>query len=748
MHRGDGDRGVIVQVAALVVLGFVVISLSLYQAQTVPQQNERVEADHDELVERQLEDAATDFARTSRTGETHPATIDLGTRYAARVVFTNPPPPTGSLRTERFTGATGSNVSVRNVRATDAETADYWNRTHEFRTRALVYAPGYNEYRNAPNRTIEHGLLYGSFESGRSLVTARQSLVQGDRISLFALNGSVRAAGAGTRTLTFRPTSVDESTVRVRPDGGNVTVVVPTRLNGTVWSRLLAPQRVRNGGNVSGVDVTNGRLRVEFVNGTYRLQLAKVGVGSGVVRESAAYVTDVEAPPAVLAAGEAAGFAVEVRDRFDNPVSGVRVTVDRPAVGTVLDRTKTTGADGVASFTYEAGGTGGQRSVDLVARIAPDSREQHRVRYSLRAVTPFSGIAWATAGDWDAGPIANETGVVHESYGDRAGDAVALGYPTGVTAGDRWGPTPTAFFPLDNSTGQVTDATADFDGTVEGSPTREAPGVLNSSAYAFDGTDDYVSVPENLSRELKRTASLSVWIRTTQAGSSNFYSSPGVTGVESPGDGDDIFWGYLTPDGEIGVKGGDSPAAVSTTAVNDGAWHHVVMTRNNATGVVEVYVDGRFEDRATSRSDNITAVFGSLGRIEDEGGTAEYLDGSLDEVRVYDRVLTAREVGALYNFSRRPTPANATHLSSEKSFDSPTQPNLTVRFTLNGGAAAVTVIGSPGTADEERITRRLVGSQSTYDLPWTDDHERFRVRLTANTTDPTDGPVVRVVQLS
>jgi hypothetical protein len=77
-------------------------------------------------------------------------------------------------------------------------------------------------------------------------------------------------------------------------------------------------------------------------------------------------------------------------------------------------------------------------------------------------------------------------------------------------------------------------------------------------------------------------------------------------------------------------------------------WHHVVLQRGEK-GEVKVYLDGELEiDMRASSSDSALldewTVGGGPGRVG--------LEGRLDEVAVYDRLLTAEEVGEHYRMGR------------------------------------------------------------------------------------------------
>ena len=173
----------------------------------------------------------------------------------------------------------------------------------------------------------------------------------------------------------------------------------------------------------------------------------------------------------------------------------------------------------------------------------------------------------------------------------------------------------------------------------------------------FDGGNDFVSVP-NLQNILGGTASLAFWIRTTQAGNNTAWEAPGVSGIEESGGGNDVFWGFLRGNGHIAIQKGNGAFAESAAAVNNGNWHHVVLTRNAATGAVQVYLNGSLSGSATSELGVVTTAFSSIGRIEDTGGTPVYFNGQLDEMRIYDRVLTAAEV-AIVRDLRRPCDVDA-----------------------------------------------------------------------------------------
>lgn len=141
------------------------------------------------------------------------------------------------------------------------------------------------------------------------------------------------------------------------------------------------------------------------------------------------------------------------------------------------------------------------------------------------------------------------------------------------------------------------------------------------------------------------SASLSFYMKTTQAGGPNSWTAPGIFGRDQSGGADDVFWGWLDNSGRIKLSVGNDAGTTSTAAVNDGTWHHVVMTRDAASGAQAVYVDGvKTTSTGSTGNKGLSNKFAVLGQIQ--GNTALF-KGTLAEVRVYGRVLSDTDVSTL-----------------------------------------------------------------------------------------------------
>ena len=204
-------------------------------------------------------------------------------------------------------------------------------------------------------------------------------------------------------------------------------------------------------------------------------------------------------------------------------------------------------------------------------------------------------------------------------------------------------------FPFDESGGSTTtDIAGGLEGVLVGPSWASGP--FGDAALRFTGSD-YLDLGADLSSILGGTASVSFAIQTTQTGDVYGWSSPAVIGAKYQGNCCiDVYWGWLDSSGGLNVSAGAWAAAAPTTTPLTGAgWHHIVMTRDATTGVVKMYRDGALDSTASSEIGVMPLSVTSVGRREDKdaGGAtigASYFVGQLDELRIYDRVLTAAEV--------------------------------------------------------------------------------------------------------
>jgi fibronectin type 3 domain-containing protein len=133
----------------------------------------------------------------------------------------------------------------------------------------------------------------------------------------------------------------------------------------------------------------------------------------------------------------------------------------------------------------------------------------------------------------------------------------------------------------------------------------------------------------------------------------------------------------------------------SSSALSPGVRHEVAVTLSGSTGVM--YLDGSPVGTNSGLTLNPSSLGGTANNYLGKSQYSDpYLNGSLDEFRIYNRALTAVEVAQVY-LAGTVTLGNLsqTYNGAAKSAAVTTTPtNLTVNITYNGSADAPTNVGS------------------------------------------------------
>ena len=159
-----------------------------------------------------------------------------------------------------------------------------------------------------------------------------------------------------------------------------------------------------------------------------------------------------------------------------------------------------------------------------------------------------------------------------------------------------------AHYTFDNSGNPGQDSSGhgydmDFNGGDGVISTNDAK--AGSNAAFFDGNSffSYSSTPTNVLNTLAGDFSLSFWIKTTQNdGNENgdAFAGDGIVAADIPGTANDLVPAALDG-GQIGFNTGGpygDDTVNSMVDINDGNYHHVVITRQEATGEKRIYIDG------------------------------------------------------------------------------------------------------------------------------------------------------------
>ena len=191
----------------------------------------------------------------------------------------------------------------------------------------------------------------------------------------------------------------------------------------------------------------------------------------------------------------------------------------------------------------------------------------------------------------------------------------------------------------------------------------------------FDGTDDEVLVPDGPSLDIAGSFTLSGWVKAdTYPGASTwadvvikFFPGNGTNYYLEIGDSDDLACGF-----------GGQDHVTTALGLTTGRWYHVACVFNTTTDTMKFYVDGieRSSQAATNEpSTNSSSV--SIGSLDG----SQFLDGVLDEIRIYSRALGESEILTLYGSGAIRLAANSKNLTTGSTLRN----GLVGLWTFDGG---------------------------------------------------------------
>ncbi len=189
-------------------------------------------------------------------------------------------------------------------------------------------------------------------------------------------------------------------------------------------------------------------------------------------------------------------------------------------------------------------------------------------------------------------------------------------------------------------------------GTAQG-PTKSkaysgSPGKFGNAGQ-FDGVDNFVGIPNSSSLNVGSVLTSSAWVKTTKKALAEVFSAEDGGGVHG--------WQMEMVGGDAGAFCQGTNDYDSGASVSDGNWHFWVNTYDGKN--VEVYVDGVLKMTAACAPNNTTINYTIGAQCSGPGYTLcglynEWWKGSIDEVRIYNRILSQQDIQNLYNYAPGP----------------------------------------------------------------------------------------------
>jgi uncharacterized protein (TIGR02145 family) len=184
-------------------------------------------------------------------------------------------------------------------------------------------------------------------------------------------------------------------------------------------------------------------------------------------------------------------------------------------------------------------------------------------------------------------------------------------------------------------------------GTLTNGPTK-VPGIVGQ-ALSFNGSTQYVTAGDPANLDPTGSFSLSTWVKTTQSLSGGTYAAIAGKGFLATTNGYGLFLsGDNSSKPYFQARTGGTVVETYGPSVNDGKWHLLTGVRDHAGNTNYLYIDGRLVGTGTGALTSYTSTNPFSVGARYSTIWQHYYAGATDEVRFYNRALTAGEIQSLY----------------------------------------------------------------------------------------------------
>jgi len=193
--------------------------------------------------------------------------------------------------------------------------------------------------------------------------------------------------------------------------------------------------------------------------------------------------------------------------------------------------------------------------------------------------------------------------------------------------------------------GNSTDSVASANGTDTSITYSSGNGKIDQGA-GFNGSTSKIALPNN-DWSQSTGFSVSAWVKSSASTDQMIIARDNVSGT-----GRMFFLRLELTTGKAEFLRFDSSTSVvtdikSSSAYNDGNWHHIVATFDNTIGS-KIYVDGTSVASDAVTTNNVSGA-NSVPYIGIFNGASSQMNGAIDEVGIWNRGITSAEVTQLYN---------------------------------------------------------------------------------------------------
>jgi hypothetical protein len=266
------------------------------------------------------------------------------------------------------------------------------------------------------------------------------------------------------------------------------------------------------------------------------------------------------------------------------------------------------------------------------------------------------------------------------------------------------------------------DLSGNYNGT--GTAIQYAAGRYGQAA-SFNGSSAYINAGY-IPTAASNTFSISTWVMFNSISASGTIAATYVSGSGNLG----WYLRFSTSSKlEFGYTDGTQQSVSNSFTPNTGQWYHVVVTvgSNNVILYINGTQNASLSSTTISYTGNPDLYLGKLGTL-----SSSYLDGKIDQVRVFNKAISAAEVTTLYNEN----PLVASYRFEGNSNDDMrtydgTASNVTYEYGLEFTPDFVWIKNRTGSADHHSIIDSSRGTASQIFPNLTNAQNTYTDQLTS-----------------
>lgn len=214
---------------------------------------------------------------------------------------------------------------------------------------------------------------------------------------------------------------------------------------------------------------------------------------------------------------------------------------------------------------------------------------------------------------------------------------------------------------------------------------------ISGNALNFDGTDDYVYVPNNGTIDFaKESFSISLWYKVgTLTGSSMYLINKGSFVLDATKNTSGNWYGFEIKSNQLRFSIDDNVTKTTVSVSNvdtllKSNWNNIVGVRDSSQKQLRLYINNKLAASIADATGDISETEPLyFGNSSDKTAT---LSGSLDDIRIYNYALSASEIQNIYKEFITDVEENDKSIPSEytlrQNYPNPFNPSTIISYQL------------------------------------------------------------------